>query len=112
MNYQNNSCLRSGEKDYSHKSLLNTESKAPGNVNNRGACGGMARPGAGHGPYADLASNGESSLNANNQPMITNEVRVANRHYKKRSCSRHYLKGCRAKRQLISTQQGASLWVG
>jgi hypothetical protein len=65
MHYQSNSCLRPVDKDYSHKTLLNTEIKALGNAKVRGECVWMARLGAGSGPYADLASYGDASAASN-----------------------------------------------
>jgi hypothetical protein len=104
MCYQKSSFLCPADKDYSHKTLLNTENNALGNAKDRAACGGMARRGAGHGPYAALASYADASAATHQQRVSLNGLGVALGYYKKRSCSRYYLKSCKDKRLLKKSQ--------
>jgi hypothetical protein len=100
MHYQSSSCLRPGDRDYSHKTLLYIESEALGNTKDRGECVWMARLGAGSSQYPDLAIYGDARSTSNQQRVSLDGVEVALGNYKKRSCSRYYLKGYRAKRRV------------
>jgi hypothetical protein len=100
MHYQSNSCLRSVDKDYGHKTLLNIESEALDNAKDRGECVWMARLGAGSSQYPDLAIYGDARSASNQQRVSLDGAGVALGNYKKRSCSRYYLKGYRAKRRV------------
>jgi hypothetical protein len=101
MYYQSNSCLRPGDRDYSHKTLLNIESEALDNAKDRGACVWMARLGAGSRPYADLASYGDASAASNQQRVSLDGLGGPLEHYKKHSCLRYCLKGCSLKKYIV-----------